>query len=75
MASRMHLKNGRGTKGGAYERKGTTSSAIAARGPNLIFEHMVVPVPEIMDGVVNFLLKCITNFFVGVRYFQLSLFL
>jgi hypothetical protein len=48
--SRMHLKNGRRAGSGAYARKGTTSSVMVASMPEVSFEQIAAPVPEIMDG-------------------------
>jgi hypothetical protein len=47
--SRMHLKKGRSTGNGAYERKRTSSKVMVASRPRVSFSQIEVSVPEIMD--------------------------
>jgi hypothetical protein len=46
----MHLKNDRSAGIGAYMQKGTTSSVTVASRPEISFDQMAAPVPEIING-------------------------
>jgi hypothetical protein len=45
----MNLKNGRSIENGAYAWNGTTTRVRWPVRPEVVFDQMVAPVPEIMD--------------------------
>jgi hypothetical protein len=45
---RMHLEIGRSTGSGTYTQKGTTLRVTVASRPNVSYDQMAAPVPEIV---------------------------